>query len=459
MRMNLLCACIAIASVSLHGCGTLSTAASMRVDVDVYKGPLSEESKIQLGGLCGVLNELDSSLQTYKAGVVASLAILPRKPPLRYGEATNCVAESEQRGDQRPVPLAQCWCGADNLDASQYPYARSEQLACFTAAEVMTNVRDVERRLEQIRKSTDNGLCANAVSASANQCTDESQAQLETLAQLAVQMKFKSLYRSYWDLAFMPQSRPARITSAAYQNLMADYSNQLASRADAILKQCKVDAQLQPQSVFLRDSRPTDFDNVYVWNRAAAPALIEDMILHPIRSFSSDETADRVRGVERLIADHYWSTINTVYTSGQGDVSMAFVRDAIGNWQLKAFTNDPTELLQAYKKAGLAVLKAATEAAKTSAGVPDAQKLLSLANTLNFGAASDVSAAPSQNAALLHEKARLQLESIAQAAGSPGANDADLIAKAQKVLDEHEAAVNALKVDSKPTTPALPGVK
>ena len=77
---------------------------------------------------------------------------------------------------------------------------------------------------------------------------------------------------------------------------------------------------------------PTDFLNLYTWNRAAAWALLEEMVWHhPLNAFSSNETADRVRVIERLFADHNWGKVNTVYGSGQGEFTMALVKDDVGN--------------------------------------------------------------------------------------------------------------------------------
>ena len=62
--------------------------------------------------------------------------------------------------------------------------------------------------------------------------------------------------------------------------------------------------------------------------------------------------------IERLVTDTHWSKVNSVFAAGQGNVRMAFIKDDIGNWNLKSFANDPTELVNAYKNAGLAALKA-----------------------------------------------------------------------------------------------------
>ena len=72
---------------------------------------------------------------------------------------------------------------------------------------------------------------------------------------------------------------------------------------------------------------------------------------------------DRVKIVDRLFADHFWSRINTVYASGKGEVSMAFVKDELGNWDLKNFDNAPGELLDSYMQLGTTLVKKAGELA------------------------------------------------------------------------------------------------
>ena len=72
---------------------------------------------------------------------------------------------------------------------------------------------------------------------------------------------------------------------------------------------------------------------------------------------------DKVKIVDRLFADHFWSRINTVYASGKGEVSMAFVKDELGNWNLKNFDNAPGELLDSYMQLGTTLVKKAGELA------------------------------------------------------------------------------------------------
>ena len=213
---------------------------------------------------------------------------------------------------------------------------------------------------------------------------------LTEAAEIGTELKVKAFFWAEVHVSAAPQEREVRIAMANFANLAAEYGNQLASRSDALILQL-VDGKHRralPLSVKLREAEPTDFLNLYTWNRAVAPALWEDVLYHPIRSFSSEETADRVRVIERLFADHNWGRINTVYASGQGDVSMAFVKDDIGNWNLKSFDNDPSEIVQAYTDvtlAGFGFAKRALLQAGTGGGASSIGQALKVASGLARG--------------------------------------------------------------------------
>lgn len=204
---------------------------------------------------------------------------------------------------------------------------------------------------------------------------------------LAAKLKSKAFYWAEAHTALAPCCRNVRIAMAGFSNLASELSNQLESRADALQWQLDdkvgTDAKNLPLSLYLRDAEPTDFLNLYTWNRAAAPALSTDMIWHPLNAFSSDETADRVRVIERLFADHNWGKINTVYGSGRGDFAMALVKDEIGNWNLKSFESDPTKLVKAYTNLTLDVIDK-TRRKVTGSGRPQPE-LLRLTGNLAAG--------------------------------------------------------------------------
>jgi len=205
----------------------------------------------------------------------------------------------------------------------------------------------------------------------------------------------------FWAGSMMavPPGRVARSLATAFTNVTAEYGNQIASRADTILKQCPYVrngdgsgeyncdngiAKRLPLSVYLREINPTEFHNLFIYNRSGGLATVEETFSRPVWNLGTEESSDRSRVVEKLFADHNWSNINTVYASGQGDVSMAFIKDSIGNWNLKNFKSDPTELLEGYKNITVAAAKAAVELIG-DAGTAGAPSALALASNMMRG--------------------------------------------------------------------------
>ena len=200
-----------------------------------------------------------------------------------------------------------------------------------------------------------------------------------------------------------------RIEMANFAQFLKEYGNQINSRADALVKQIDgakgsgIAREQLANSVYLRDSSPTGYLNLYRWNKAAV---------------ERDEVTpdDRTRMVEQLVADTYWSKINTVFAAGQGDVSMALVKDDIGNWNLKSFDNSPGELLGAYKGIGLAAVKAAAELAGSSSGLPAAKNALNFANQVALGSTSGGRARETaQRLAALREEIARRIRAIGAA--------------------------------------------
>ena len=196
---------------------------------------------------------------------------------------------------------------------------------------------------------------------------------------------------------------------ASFANLTAELANQLETRADALQWQlCEGQgADKLPLSVYLRNTEPTDVVNLYTWNRATAPALLVDMFWRPSVAFSSKETADRVRLIERLFSDHNWAKINTVYGSGQGKFAMALVKSDLGNWNLKSFQSDSTEMVKAYMNLIKIVLSPGL--AKLSSPTPPSS--LPVSPMIPFGVSEKKR---------LHEQVLKKLEEIKLEANTPG---------------------------------------
>ena len=481
-----LAAVLLIGTMHLSGCSALSTASSMRVDVEVYKGPLSKEPEVQFGELCGVLGELGNSLDEYHESLYAVALGLPKSGFISIKEVKKSSADCDPAdaggiatpgNDEKPPrrPIAQCWC-----DPVWKKRTDAENLSCVILATLHDNSEELRGEVSRFLRrdngagvSDSSGLCAGKAfldrSVSGRQGSDsqmilvqpEARVELTRASELAMKLKLKSMLRAEADAVFRPSSRLVRIMGTAFVNLGSEYSNQIASRADALLKQTEVLARFLPQSVYLRDSQPTEFLNLYVWNRATAPALAQDFFLHPIDSFSSEDAANRVRSIERLFSDTYWSNINTVYASGQGDVSMALVKDDIGNWNLKSFSTDPTELLKAYKQGGLALVKIAASLAAQPSGVSGAQRVLAFANQLALGKQPDGDlAGQEQLIGKIHAFTGERLEQVKRDGGS----EEEQLRQANRILQDHaelidlvaESAVDKSRVPADGTPATMP---
>lgn len=272
---------------------------------------------------------------------------------------------------------------------------------------------------------------------------------MERVGSVAMKLKAKALVLVEVSNMIAPE-RKLRLLVAFFARFASEYSNQLESMADALQWQLGeegkgINAKQLPLSLYLRNAETTDFLNLYTWKRAVAPAIWEEMLLHPFTAFSSDETTDRVRVIERLFADHNWEKINTVYGSGQGNFAMALVKDEIGNWNLKSFDSDPTELLDAYKKFTVASISKAS-----SLLTPSGRLLESLLPSIGDLTRGQVGGARKPFNALrmetLHKQVVEKLRAIKAPAQGTNANaHTKVIQQILDVLNGYEATIDMLQ--------------
>lgn len=351
---------------AIRGAGT------MRVDVEVYKGPLSKDPWTQFAELLGIINDFAEVLNRYRRGL--------------------CGASGERYKNL-----------CTYFDGTMEYLNSKEVLRATVLLPVLRTPAENEKIAEDTRRF------------------------LAEVVEISAKMKMHVLHTQGGHVASPDTERTSRMHEVFLSTTFAEYSNQMASRADALLQQMnRVDRRELPLSIQLRDTSPTDFFNLYVWNKAAF-ANPDDLIgltigkLEPVGNlFIGDESIrDRVRGMERLYADHNWSRINTVYASGQGDVSMAFIKDDIGNWNLKSFDNDPTELLQGYfgiAKAALATATSIAQGAASGGSTAVAGQLIDLSNRIAFGQSGSTvgPTAGGLDAAALHQRAVARLIALQQ---------------------------------------------
>jgi hypothetical protein len=375
------------AALLLSGCATIdsfSGSGSMRIDVEVYKGPLAQDPWTQFGELAGALQEASTALGRYRNFIADS----------PWGR--KCQAQA-----QSGTPSSNCQYMLQLLDDAGAYEDPNQQLVQARFA-----LSRLAEALQKLGPDTSTNLKFWADAATLEATRQQVRTTLRHVVEVATRLRGKAYFYAGNQVVQVPQDRYLRAYMATFAFLASEYSNQIATRADALLQQMAgPDRRELPLSLHLRNTHPSEFLSAFIWNRAAGLPIWEDMFLRPLTAFSKTETTERIRTYEQLFGDYNWSNVNTVYASGQGDVAMAFVKDDIGNWNLKSFDNDPTELLKSYVEVGKAALQEAVKAVAASTGVGGvtelgavakkvsaATELLDFANRVSYGRTATPSA-------------------------------------------------------------------
>jgi len=201
---------------------------------------------------------------------------------------------------------------------------------------------------------------------------------LADLSQIVSVTSFLRDRALYWSAPFIATSltdRPARGRLAAFQHLAGYYANLIEVRAELIAKQGghngerRIERNRLPTSDYLKDASATEYLSLHSWYNASKQwHLPGGRHFGPELGQTPDglSVEDRIRSAKTLFASRYWSQVNEVYASGQGETRMALIKDDIGNWSLKSFDSNPEELLSAYREATLAGLQTVVRLAKKS---------------------------------------------------------------------------------------------
>jgi len=167
-----------------------------------------------------------------------------------------------------------------------------------------------------------------------------------------------------------------------------------------------LEADKLPTGDYLGDVEVSRFIDIYRWMNAANPSL----------GTGAYRRDDRIAAIRSLTEDYYWEKVNEVYASGQGDVSMAFIKDELGNWNLKSYTNDPAKLLAAYRQGANALIASAVDVARKASGDPvnlaKGAGLLDLADRFATGKSRQGPAMGGLNVAALHTRTLERLTAL-----------------------------------------------
>lgn len=339
-------------------------------------------------------------------------------------------------------------------------------------ASVSANIESLKKSGEEVRASGTILASAAAdirkiVAAADRGREAEERADYASIATLAGGFRVLATAITFHMASVLPTDDRLKIDMTKVAHLSAEFANQLTARANALNAQLGpdgIDRRSLPTGQYLRDTQPTAFLEAYEWLDAS------------VEGPDDVSTADRIRIVKHLFADDNWSRINQVYASGVGNTSMAFIRDDIGNWNLKSFTNDPTKLTKAYSdlggeliEAGVKLAKkvaasstpvtAAANAARAAVAIP---KLVDTAKSAETGTGTGDAAAGTLIAGLdldsFREELRKDLASIRSSLPDPAVETANRKADSLKAdaLEKKTAAETAKKMsDDAPSDPDL----
>ncbi len=389
----LLLACAA--ALLVGGCATLHSA-SMRVEVEVYKGPLSKQPTVQVAELHGILKR---SAGLFSAMKTQAQDLMQKK--------LDC--HTEERIKERTAELAGLCHAAGEFEI------KARGLAADLKDVINARCRSDVCPAPACPHSTDCGqakfgrpVCKDSICCGRDDNDNKNRLRpvLEEIASFAARLRVDAFADAYHLNTVRPADDDLREFRARFANLTSELGSQLVSRADALLKQFDTaKARQLPAGVYLRDSAPTSMLNLFVWDWAMGERLGRDS-----RPYSDrEEASNRVRALEHHFNDYYWSNINTVSAVGQGEFGMALVKDDIGNWQLKNYQNDPTEMIKAYRDVGLAALQEAAKQAALPGSTALAGRLVGFADRIAAGDPAAAAGGLDGIAASVHKQSETQL--------------------------------------------------
>lgn len=408
----------------------------MRIDVEVYKGPLSERPGVQWGMVNGHLLAARKALietDNFTRAVMASKGFkhraddnadkfvndkpkevgwfVPRIITDINGEISNDrILRADGNGDSQKNAVNEAVvekvfhktkvdqaCKEVNPDVSWYEFrfwrlfGLLDDMDHFDCLMLVTLISDTDMlitRVDDLVKEVREFLDVREEEVVAHQdkakFKEDQKKHVDQFIRTASRISAMLRDQAFrWAVASTAgQSMNYKVRIAVVNSIVAasEIGNQLKCRINALSKQLDEDVGLdrreQAPSVALCDTEPTDFVNLYAQLDATMPSLVGKYIL------GIGWVEDRVKIVKNLFSDHYWSHVNTVYASGRGKTSMAFIKDDVGNWNLKSFDNDPEELLKAYTDFSVEAAKRAAMAIQSASPGGPVAPALTLATRL-----------------------------------------------------------------------------
>ena len=384
MLMTLLSACVDKAGIS--------GAAMMRVEVEVYKGPVGQSREIQIGELSALLAEAVRAMHDWKNGAKDLEQAV--KGPCKSGSYRDCAILRQAIGSAADVAAAIC-----HLNSYALPTRKPASGGTIWSYDSCAAVEGQFPPPDSVKP----WLADTKIGASptADEITGEYAEYSRRVSIITSQMQIVANRLVGSTIGYVPKRKEIRHAITSLEFLLGELSNNISARNSTLQKvlsrcinttnndshgqsglqndECSYVAQKLPTGDYLRDVDPSRFMDAFGWFNAAFDTTGTGALVR----------RNRTRVIQALADDYYWEKVNEVYASGQGDVSMAFIKDELGNWNLKSYTNDPAKLLAAYRNAGNAALSTVAKLARRAAGDPGAagrgSSVLDLADRLATG--------------------------------------------------------------------------
>jgi hypothetical protein len=398
MKIRILLVLLALSA--LPACDTLGVRgdASMRVEVEVYNGPLSKNLDTQKAELIAMLQIADVGMRR-----IVRDARLAQCRLGCFGFSDNKTAPNRpDKGEENSSSWTFTECeGLDNESKEKMPSQRLFDNYQFRTAfqdsrlQVCPTLKDLEYAAYELHLKFD-----SLNTRIKRDIEGKKELSREHIIEAAAHGGFltnAALLLTAEEIRVPSDSPRAKVELAQFANATAEIGKSLSTRADALLQQLPggvnhavVDRRSLPNNLYLSSATPTEFSYLHQWLNTGVLGVPNSV---------------RTKQLQRLINDSNWAKVNTVYAYGRGKVSMAFIKDDIGNWDLKSFDSDPAELLDAYKDVGLAALEGAAKVA--SRGV-DLESFAQTAQRFALGQAPEATPSGQQEALRVHTVAQLE---------------------------------------------------
>lgn len=246
----------------LSGCvGAFSTGASMQIDVEVYKGPLSKEPAVQWSELLGIIRHAHLVLKAaeFQLNLSMNQTLGYSDPLLSETELTSNYAYDKYKElleKSGPKVWQDCWQHHKNEPEKQKLCTRYSAMKESTkegakwAGSLSNKAQVCHEELDRLFKT---GVELHATDPSVVAARGCFKTVLNAAVAFANELSDSGFVGAYSHVPFATQDPQARTLQVSFAALAAEFGNQISSRADSLLKQMRgEDRRVMPVSIYLR---------------------------------------------------------------------------------------------------------------------------------------------------------------------------------------------------------------